>query len=104
MGNEQHNVNDNVKTNVREYNVNDNVRHKSTINERAADVDRIADHLVRKFQAPGSRNFFCKCAWRLSEDDIWTAYEQAHGPKIKYPLKYFITLCQIKITSRAKSA
>lgn len=104
MGNEQHNVNDNVKTNVREYNVNDNVRHKSTINERAADVDRIADHLVRKFQAPGSRNFFCKCAWRLSEDDIWTAYEQAHGPKIKFPLKYFITLCQIKIASRAKSA
>lgn len=72
------------------------------ISERAADVDRIADHLVRKFKAPTSRNFFCKCAWNLSEDDIWTAYEQAHAPRIQFPLKYFITLCQVKIASRAK--
>lgn len=70
----------------------------SSIRERARDVDRIADHLVRKFQAPSSRNFFCKCAWKLSENDIWTAYEQAHGPKVKMPLKYFITLCQIKMS------
>lgn len=28
MGKQGHNVNDNVKTNVRENNVNDNVRHK----------------------------------------------------------------------------
>lgn len=98
MGNEQHNVNDNVKTNVREYNVNDNVRVRSTIKERAADVDRIADHLVRKFQAPGSRPFFCKCAWKLSEDAIWTAYEQAHGPKVNSPIKYFVTLCNLKMS------
>lgn len=68
------------------------------IKERATDVDRIADHLVRKFQAPGSRPFFCKCAWKLSEDDIWTAYEQAHGPKVKSPIKYFVTLCKIKMS------
>lgn len=66
-------------------------------NNKARKVDSIADHLVRKFDAPGSRNFFCKCAWRLSEDEIWTAYEQAHRPKIKNSLKYFITLCQIKM-------
>lgn len=64
---------------------------------RAIKVDNIADHLVRKFEAPGSRDFFCKCAWNLSEDEIWTAYEQAHKPKIKFPLKYFITLCSIKM-------
>lgn len=99
MGNEQHNVNDNVKSNVRENNVNDNVRVRSTIKERAADVDRIADHLVRKFQAPGSRPFFCKCAWKLSEDDIWTAYEKAtRKPGINYPIKYFVTLCKIKMS------
>ena len=68
------------------------------IKERAMDVDRIADHLVKKFQAPGSRSFFCKCAWKLSEDDIWTAYEQAHSPKVQAPLKYFITLCQLKMS------
>ena len=49
-------------------------------NSRSIRVDNIADHLVRKFGAPGSRNFFCKCAWKLSEDDIWSAYEQAHLP------------------------
>lgn len=64
---------------------------------RARKVDNIADHLVRKFDAPGSRNFFCKCAWKLSEDEIWTAYEQAHGKKIESPLKYFIALCMIKM-------
>ena len=107
MGNKGHNVNDNVRMNESEYNDIDNDRDKrvvkptSHISERAMDVDRIADHLVRKFQAPNSRNFFCKCAWKLSEDDIWTAYEQSHSPKVKYPLKYFITLCQIKL-SRAR--
>ena len=91
-----YNVNDNVT--LREsYNVNDNVR-RSSIKERARMVDNIADHLVYKFKAPNSRNFFCKCAWKLSEDDIWTAYEKAHSPKIEYPLKYFITLCQIKMS------
>ena len=64
---------------------------------RAIKVDNIADHLVRKFGAPNSRNFFCKCAWKLSEDEIWTAYEKAHSPKVKAPLKYFITLCSIKM-------
>ena len=67
------------------------------INNRVARVDRIADHLVRKFEAPGSRNFFCKCAWKLSEDEIWSTYEQAHGEKIKSPLKYFISVCMIKM-------
>ena len=67
------------------------------INNRAARVDRIADHLVRKFEAPGSRNFFCKCAWKMSEDEIWTTYEKAHGEKIKSPLKYFISVCMIKM-------
>lgn len=91
-----YNVNDNVT--LREsYNVNDNVSRSST-KERARMVDNIADHLVYKFKAPNSRNFFCKCAWKLSEDDIWTAYEKAHSPKIEYPLKYFITLCQIKMS------
>lgn len=64
---------------------------------KATRVDRIADNLIRKFKAPGSRGFFCKCAWRLSEDEIWTIYEQAHKPKVKSSLKYFIALCQMKM-------
>ena len=66
--------------------------------DRANRVDRIADHLVRKFNAPNSRKFFCKCAWKLSEDQIWTAYEQAHSPKVKNSLKYFIFLCTLKMS------
>lgn len=67
---------------------------------RARQVDNIADNLVRKFDAPNSRPFFCKCGWRLSENDIWIAYEQAHGSKVDNPLKYFIALCQIKMGER----
>ena len=68
-----------------------------SLSDRARRVDRIADNLVRKFNAPGSRNFFCKCAWKMSEDEIWTIYEKAHGPKIDNSLKYFIALSQIKM-------
>ena len=64
---------------------------------KAQRVDRIADHLVRKFNAPGSRNFFCKCAWKMSEDEIWAIYEKAQNPKIDNSLKYFIAVCQIKM-------
>lgn len=67
------------------------------VSNRARRVDHIADHLVKKFQSPGSRNFFCKCAWKLSEDEIWSTYEQAHSEKIKSPLKYFISVCMIKM-------
>ncbi len=65
--------------------------------DRVIKVDNIADHLVQKFNAPNSRNFFCKCAWKMSEDEIWTIYEKAHGPKIDSPLKYFIFLCNLKM-------
>jgi hypothetical protein len=33
----------------------------------------------------------------MSEDEIWTIYEKAHGPKIDNSLKYFIALSQIKM-------
>ena len=69
-----------------------------SLSNRVARVDRIADHLVRKFDAPNSRNFFCKCAWKMSEDEIWSAYEKAHSPKIESPLKYFVSLCSIKMS------
>lgn len=87
---------DKLKERINNVNVNDNTKSKS--NKVMVDkVDRIADHLVSKFGAPGSRKFFCKCAWKLSEDEIWSAYEEAHKPKINYPLKYFIRLCSIKM-------
>lgn len=65
--------------------------------DKARKVDGIADHLVRKFNAPGSRKFFCKCAWNMSEDEIWAIFEKSHSPKVSNSLKYFIALCQIKM-------
>lgn len=65
---------------------------------KARKVDNIADRLVEKFDAPGSRDFFCKCAWTLSEDEIWTIYEKVHRPGTRNALKYFIFLCQLKMS------
>ena len=93
----KHNDIDIVSSKRRKYNDNDIVSRVIGNKEKASRVDRIADHLVRKFGAPGSRNFFCKCAWKMSEDEIWCTYEQAHGPKVKSPLKYFISVCTIKM-------
>lgn len=98
-----YNVNDNVISPKRRNNVNDNVKgYTNTKTQQAQHVDNIADHLVSKFKAPDSRNFFCKCAWKLSEDDIWTAYEQATKPAIKAPLRYFITICSLKMSGQYK--
>lgn len=74
-----------------------------SVQSRVNRVDRIADHLVEKFNAPQSRNFFCKCAWNMSEDEIWTIYEQAHKPKIEFPLKYFVFLCTLKMEQKRKN-
>lgn len=94
----KHNDIDIVSSKRRKYNDIDIVsRVIGNKEEKASRVDRIADHLVRKFGAPGSRNFFCKCAWKMGEDEIWCTYEQAHGPKVKSPLKYFISVCTIKM-------
>lgn len=69
-----------------------------SLKDKARKVDRTADYLVQKFNAPGSRNFFCKCAWNMSEDEIWDIFERSHSPKVNNSLKYFIALCQIKMS------
>ena len=65
--------------------------------DKAKKVDYIADQLVQELEAPGSRDFFCKCAWKLSENDIWTALEKAQKPNVDDHLKYFIFLCMLKM-------
>lgn len=70
---------------------------KSMINEKkspkAMSTEVIADRLVEIFDAPQSRNFFLKCAWHLSEDQIWTAVENSQKPKVKSPVRYFVSCC-----------
>lgn len=72
-------------------------RNSMIINDRksprAMSTEMVADRLVEIFGAPKSRNFFLKCAWHLSEDQIWTAVENSQKKRIKSPIKYFVACC-----------
>lgn len=74
------------KRNINDSMINDN-------NQRGMRAERIAHQLVEKFQAPNSYKFFLKCAYRMSENDIWIAYENANRGRIKSPVKYFVAVC-----------
>lgn len=62
------------------------------LDEKVKDVNRIADLLVRRFDAEQFRPFFRKCAWHLSENQIWSIYERCAGANSK--LYYFIGACK----------
>ena len=53
-------------------------------------VARIVDQMVRKLGHPESVMFYRKCAWHLSEDEIFSRIESAQGPKIVNPHAFFI--------------
>lgn len=65
---------------------------------RAKSTEMVADRLVEIFNAPQSRNFFLKCAWHLSEDQIWTAVENSQRPRIKSPIRYFVACCNKELS------
>jgi hypothetical protein len=60
-----------------------------------------ARYLVEKFMALGCDDapncfyYFVKCFKNLSENTIWSIYENAaNNPQIKSPIKYFIGACR----------
>lgn len=53
-------------------------------------VARIVDQMVRKLGHPESVMFYRKCAWHMSEDEIFSRIESAQGPKIVNPHAFFI--------------
>lgn len=65
---------------------------------QAMATEMVADRLVEIFRAPQSRNFFLKCAWHLSEDQIWTAVENSQKKRIKSPVKYFVACCSKELS------
>lgn len=71
-----------------------------SVNRRKKDsrVDRIADRLVQEYQAPDSRSFFCKCAWRMSEYDIDSLIYLSKKPGVISPLKYFVSCCHRRMS------
>lgn len=65
---------------------------------RSDAANRIASWLVKKFKAPDSYNFFLKCGWHLSEDEIVHIYELSQRKNIKKPLYYFIRVANNKMS------
>ena len=61
--------------------------------KKAKQVDYIADELVKRFNSPQSRAFYCKAAWKLSEATIWNNVEQAS--KGRSPASLFNYLCKL---------
>lgn len=77
----------------------DTIRAKLPPNKQAQSdkANRIADELIRRFEAPSFRPFFLRCGWHLSEADIWDIYEKAHNVRIKQPLFWFIRVAKTEI-------
>ena len=67
-------------------NNNDNVRKRKS-REDIARADRIADYICRKMGSDGAREFYCKAAYSLSEDQIFSCLETAQR-KGRDPIKY----------------
>lgn len=61
--------------------------------KRALETEAIAFRLQKEFHAPQSYAFFLKCAWHLTESEIWNAVEVSRRPYIKAPIKYFVKTC-----------
>lgn len=62
------------------------------LDSKVMDVNRTADVLARKFGDEAHIPFFRKCAWHLSEDQIWTIYERSQDKRS--PIGYFISACK----------
>lgn len=77
--------------------INDETVEKRKKSAKASKTEAIASKLQREFDAPQSYDFFLKCAWHLSESDIWSAVEASKRPWIKAPVKYFVRSCHNKM-------
>lgn len=74
------------------FNVKEGVKRSSTSQDRIRRNQRIADDLTRKFGtvAKGSYKYLCKCANNMTENQIWSIYEQAMRPKVANHWAYFL--------------
>lgn len=52
----------------------------------------IADRLLDRLGEPASWRFYAKCAYHLSEDQIWYFVELATRPQIRDKNRYFVKL------------
>lgn len=59
-----------------------------------------ANALIAIFNAPYCRNFFLKCIYHLTADEIQQAVDYANRPYIISPVKYFNKVCKQKLSER----
>lgn len=79
--------------------------HINVINVRRStktiqQVQAIAEKLSRQFNSQKDFGFFCKCAWHLSEDEVWTIAGAAMSPTVKSPIRYFTAACRNQLKLR----
>lgn len=57
-------------------------------------AEQRADALISYFQAPNCREFFLKCIYHLTEEEINKAIENSGRPYVNSPVKYFNKACK----------
>lgn len=87
-------INEVINERFNKLNLNDNINDKKVVrSNKVVQTEYIANKLQNEFHAPQSYAFFLKCAWNMSEGDIWNAVEASKRPWIKSPVKYFVKTC-----------
>ena len=91
-------INDIVNGYSFERNNNDIVQRPKSRQEIER-ADRIADIVCRKIGSSGARAFYCKAAYELSEDQIYSCVEKAL--KGRCPVKYLSWLLSHQLRTNA---
>ena len=91
-------LNDIVNGYSSKRNNNDNVQRPKT-RDQIERADRIADTVCRKIGSTGARAFYCKAAYELSEDQIYSCVEIAL--KGRCPVKYLSWLLSHQLRTNA---
>ena len=63
-------------------------------------AEKRADALIEYFNAPNCREFFLKCIYHLTDDEISQAMLYATRPYINCPVKYFNKTCKQMMIKR----
>ena len=71
------------------------------VSEPKTKQERIAWKVVEKLDDPKSYQFFLKCAWHLSEDEIWSTVEVAtRKTGVKNPARYATAILKRKLLAK----
>ena len=59
-----------------------------------------ANALIAIFNAPQCREFFLKCIYHLTSDEIKQVVDYANRPQVISPVRYFNKVCKTKLAER----